>query len=316
MVDFTVAIPTYNGEQRLPAVLRCLQAQVSLDSLTWEILVVDNNSRDNTAAVVKAFQAQSSRLRYCVESQQGVSHARQRAIQEANGSLIGFLDDDNLPDSGWVAAAYDFAQQHPQAGAFGSQISADYEVQPPAEFKRIEAYLAITHRGAQRHLYAPEKKMLPPGAGLVVRKSAWLQAVPTQTLLSRLQIKRSDGNDCSEDLEVLSRIQQAGWEIWYNPAMRVTHVILARRLERSYLLPMFRSVGLSRCTTRMIRLKPWQRSWMVVVYLISDARKLLVHLLRYRQRVRTDLVAACELELYAGILFSPFYALHQALFKR
>jgi glycosyltransferase involved in cell wall biosynthesis len=316
MVDFTVAIPTYNGEHRLPDVLWCLQMQDSPATLSWEIVIVDNNSQDNTAAVVKAFQAGFSQpLRYCLEPQQGASYARQRAVQEANSELIGFLDDDNLPDANWVTAAYEFAQQHPRAGAFGSYIAPDYKAEPPAQFKRIAPFLAITERGSQPHLYVPEKKMLPPGAGLVVRKQVWLQTVPSHTLLSQLQIKRSDGNDCSEDLEVLLRIQQSGWEVWYNPAMRITHVIPAWRLERSYLLPLFRSIGLSRHATRMVRFKTWQGQFMVVAYFVSDLARLMFHCIRYGRQLRTNLVAACELELYIGIMLSPIYTFSQVLSK-
>jgi glycosyltransferase involved in cell wall biosynthesis len=310
MVDFTIAIPTYNGESRLPEVLQRLQTQVDADSFVWEILVIDNNSQDRTTAVVQTFQAKFPRpIRYYLETQQGASHARQRAVREAASELIGFLDDDNLPDPGWVLAAYQFAQSHPQAGAYGSRISADFEVEPPANFKRIQPFLAIVERGSQSHRYEPEKKLLPPSAGLVVRKQAWLSHVPEQTLLNRLCFKRSDGNDCSEDIETLSYIQQSGWEIWHNPEMHIAHKIPAWRLERHYLLPLFRSIGLSRCATRMVSMKPHQRWWMTTAYMVNDLRKIILHVLKYRNQFKTDLVAACELELYFGILISPFYLL-------
>lgn len=60
MVDFTVAIPTYNGAQRLPDVLEALKLQTGTESFIWEVLVVDNNSQDTTAEVVKAYQQTAS----------------------------------------------------------------------------------------------------------------------------------------------------------------------------------------------------------------------------------------------------------------
>ncbi|MDY7015655.1 MAG: glycosyltransferase, partial [Cyanobacteriota bacterium] len=57
MVDFSIAIPTYNGAKRLPDVLDCLRSQTHLHALNWEVLVVDNHSNDNTAAVVEAYQS-------------------------------------------------------------------------------------------------------------------------------------------------------------------------------------------------------------------------------------------------------------------
>lgn len=304
MVDFTVAIPTYNGAQRLPDVLEALKSQTDTD-FTWEVLVVDNNSRDTTAEVVKAYQQDSSYpIRYCLETIQGAGFARQLAVREAKSEIIGFLDDDNIPTETWVAAAYSFAQEYPKAGAIASRIQGEFEVEPPENFDRLLSFLALTERGPDPLIYHPAKKVLPPSAGLVVRKQAWLENVPDRQIL----IGRVNGDMlASEDLEVMSYIQQSGWEIWYNPAMQVRHKIPKQRLERDYLIPLFRGIGLSRYVTRMLSVKPWQRSLALIAYTLNDLRKITLHLLKYRTKVRTDLVAACELELFISSLISPFY---------
>ena len=132
-IAFTIAIPTYNGGNRLPKLLDCLRSQIRTEQFTWEIVVIDNNSQDNTAEVIRQYQTDwptAYPLHYYFEPQQGLAFARQRAIDEAQGTWVGFLDDDNLPASDWVAEAYNFAQEHPQAGAFGGQIhgsSGDYK---------------------------------------------------------------------------------------------------------------------------------------------------------------------------------------------
>ncbi|MBD1853048.1 hormogonium polysaccharide biosynthesis glycosyltransferase HpsE [Leptolyngbya sp. FACHB-711] len=306
MVNFTVAIPTYNSEQRLPEVLQCLRLQVVPAELVWEVIVVDNNSRDRTAQVIADYQASDfpCPLWYVLEPRQGAAFARQLAIQEAQSDLIGFLDDDNLPDKHWVAAAYQFAQSHPQAGAFGSQIHGEFEVAPPPNFKRIQSFLAIVERGNQAYCYEPSKRMLPPSAGLAVRKNAWLQAVPgTTALVGRVQGSMLAG----EDTEVLNYIQRSGWEIWYNPEMQVRHKIPAWRLEQAYLAACLRGIGLSRSVIRMSRLKPWQKPFMLFAYLGKDLHKLISHFLKYRAQLKTDIVAACEMELYLSILMSPIY---------
>jgi len=56
MMDATVTICTYNGADVLPEVLDCLRVQEAVDDLEWEVLVVDNNSTDNTRAVVEEHQ--------------------------------------------------------------------------------------------------------------------------------------------------------------------------------------------------------------------------------------------------------------------
>ncbi|MBW4479706.1 MAG: hormogonium polysaccharide biosynthesis glycosyltransferase HpsE [Tolypothrix brevis GSE-NOS-MK-07-07A] len=306
-LDFTVAIPTYNGESRLPELLERLQNQICTEKLLWEIIVVDNNSSDNTAKVVQAYQENwqcAYPLKYCFESQQGAAYARKRAVQEAKGQLIGFLDDDNYPASNWVTAAYDFAQKHPKAGAYGSQIHGDFEVEPPENFHKIACFLAITERGDEPHIYQPKMKMLPPGAGLVVRKQAWCENVPQQPVLNH---KGREAGLASEDLEVVLHIQLGGWEIWYNPEMYVYHKIPAWRLQREYLILLFRCVGLSRYHLRMLRTKPWQRPLASLAYLVNDLRTIIIHSFKYRSAIKTDLIAACEKELLVSSLISPFY---------
>ena len=55
-VNLTVAIPTYNGENRLPQVLDKLKEQVNTENINWEVIVIDNNSSDGTAKLVKEYQ--------------------------------------------------------------------------------------------------------------------------------------------------------------------------------------------------------------------------------------------------------------------
>ncbi|MCL2934536.1 MAG: glycosyltransferase family 2 protein, partial [Trichodesmium sp. MAG_R03] len=123
MTDFTVAIPTYNGAERLPLVIEKLSSQINIKELSWEVIVIDNNSKDNTKTIVVENQkkwSQQITLRYFFEEQQGAGFARKKAVKVANSPLIGFLDDDNIPAQNWVAAAYEFAEKYPKAGAYAS----------------------------------------------------------------------------------------------------------------------------------------------------------------------------------------------------
>jgi glycosyltransferase involved in cell wall biosynthesis len=315
IIKFTVVICTYNGATRLPNVLDQLQSQIDTEAIPWEILVVDNNSTDSTKQVVQQYQNtcfKSGQLRYSFEPEQGLAIARQHAVTAAKGELIGFLDDDNIPTPTWVASAYLFAQNHPHAGAYGSRIQGEFEVPPPDDFQRIAALLALTERGSKKLLYVPKKKVLPPGAGLVVRKQAWLENVPKRCFLQ--------GRVCEpylpgEDLEALLHIQQAGWDIWYNPEMQITHQIPHWRLKKDYLVDLCRGIGLSRYHTRMLSVKPWQAPVLFWLYIFNDLRKLFLHLYKYRGRVKSDLIAACELELFIGSLLSPAY-IWQARIKK
>jgi len=306
-LNLTVAIPTYNGASRIPQVLEQLRRQTGTESMRWEVIVIDNNSTDNTAEIVKAYQQNwlsDTPLRYCFEARQGAGYARQLAVKEAQAPLIGFLDDDNIPALNWVAAAIDFAQTHPQAGAYGSQIHPDFEVPPPDSLKPILPFLAIAERGDEPFRYEPRNKLLPPSAGLVIRKQAYLDSVPNQLILTgRIQGNMLTG----EDLEMLCYMQLNGWEIWYNPALEINHKIPQKRLQRDYLIPFMRGIGLSRFVTRMLSVKPWQRPFLFFAYTVNDLRKLIIHNLKYQGKVQSDLVAACQWQLVLSSLESPFY---------
>lgn len=307
MVDFTVAIPTYNGENRLPDVLERLREQINTQNFSWEILVVDNNSTDGTAQIVDDYQARwvaDFPLRYCLEEQQGAAFARQQAVEKARGKFIGFLDDDNLPAPNWVVAAYSFGKTHPQAGAYGSQLHGNFESNPPDYIESIACFLAIMDRGSQAYPYAPKQKFLPPGAGLVVRKDAWEKAVPKRLFLNH---QGREIGLASEDLEAVLHIQQAGWEIWHNPGMVVAHTISPWRLEKEYLVSLVRCVGLSRHHLRMLRLNTWQRPFATPVYLLNDFLKLVQHWRQYPQGTDSDVLVACKRQLLVSSLKSPFF---------
>jgi len=314
--DLTIAICTYNGESRLPQVLRCLQGCYDYcpadgsEVPRWSILVVDNNSRDRTAQVVRDFQTNPDYtvpLRYCRETRQGLAFARQRAIDTADSDLVAFVDDDNLPQPDWVWAAYHFAQAHPRAGAFGGSIRPAFETEPPADFAQIACFLSINtvgDRPRSSFLYTRAGRLLPPGAGLVVRREAWEHCVPHQLVL---QGRIGRWQLASEDLEALLHIQNGGWEIWHNAAMHLYHQLPSQRLERAYLLNMVRGVGLARHRLRMVRLQPWQRPLFFALHLVNDLQKALRYYYRHRQQLATDTAAACHMTFLTSSVVSPFF---------
>ncbi|MEM8612299.1 MAG: hormogonium polysaccharide biosynthesis glycosyltransferase HpsE [Cyanobacteria bacterium P01_H01_bin.105] len=314
MIDFSVAIRLYNGASVLPRILDALSTQIISDDLRWEIVIVDNNSVDRTVDIVCEYQRTwtACSLRYVLETRQGASFARRRAIVEAKGTWIGFLDDDNIPASTWVQSAYTFGCAHLQAAAFGSQIHPNYETMPPANFERIAPFIPVVERDEIVCFTAGWRAMsnlVPPGAGLVILRQAWLDHVPYP-----LTLRGPVGNSLSckgEDVEALLYIKRAGWEIWFNPLMHIEHQIPSWRFERSYLLRFFHGIGLSKYATRMVGITPWKRLLWVLLFMGNDSRKLFLHLIRHHRHLHNDVVSAAELQLLISSLLSPFYAWKQ-----
>ncbi|MBO0349485.1 hormogonium polysaccharide biosynthesis glycosyltransferase HpsE [Phormidium pseudopriestleyi FRX01] len=307
LLDLTVAIPTYNGATRLIQVLEALRQQVQTENIAWEIIIIDNNSSDQTAQIVKDYQAtwtQNYPLNYYFEGQQGLAFARERAIQEAKGQWIAFLDDDNIPASDWIATAYDFGNHHPQAGAFSGQIHGEFEVKPPENFKKIAAFLAIREHGPKPFQFDPDHLRLPPGAGLVVRKQAWREAVPNTP---KVVGNQGDVLARGDDYAPLLYLHKMGWEILYNPAMHINHQIPHWRLERDYLLSLARACGLATCQLRMINAKTGEKPGIIVRTIAGNLRRMIGHRLKYGEKLQSELIPAFEMEFYLGSMMSPLF---------
>lgn len=317
--DFTVAIRTYNAEKNIALILGRLRSQINTENISWEIVIVDNNSTDNTAKIIQEYQSdwpESYPIKYYLEPRQGASYARQRAMEEAQSPLVGFLDDDNLPSPHWVANAYSFGVAHPKAGGYSGLVHAIYEVEPPQNFQRIASCLAIIEWSVKEpfcfNSQDPLKRgLLPPGAGLVIRKQAWVENVTTNLTLKgpvkdSLTVK-------GEDLEALWYIKEGGWEIWFNPEMCIYHQIPKHRLEKEYLTTLLRGVGLSRHFTRMLGYQRWQRPLVIPLYMANDFRKAIRHRLKYGKELETDIVAASEMEMYLGSIESHLKGLGEFL---
>ncbi|MEH2390189.1 MAG: hormogonium polysaccharide biosynthesis glycosyltransferase HpsE [Nostoc sp.] len=308
-VDFTVAIPTYNGAKRLPKVLDLLLKQTGIEKLNWEIIIIDNNSHDNTNQVIEHYQKNYSQnicLRYFFEKKQGITFARMRAISEARGEFIAFVDDDNLLVSNWILESYNFGKEHPQAGAWSGQIHGDFEVKPPENFERIQAFLAIREHGSNPHLFDAANLRLPPGAALVVRKQVWCENVPQRSTLSgKLPGIFVQG----DDYEALLYIHYGGWQIWYNPSMHTYHQIPHWRLEKNYLLTLARGCGLCIFQLRLINAKNWQKPIILVKTILGNLHRILQHLIKYRGQLKSNLIVIFEINFYLASMISPFYSL-------
>jgi glycosyltransferase involved in cell wall biosynthesis len=109
-VNISIAIATYNRSRELAITLASLEQVDFSGGEEFEILVIDNNSTDDTLDITERFAARfGGRLRYIREARQGLSHARNRAIAESQYEIVAFLDDDVDVNVKWfknLAAVY------------------------------------------------------------------------------------------------------------------------------------------------------------------------------------------------------------------
>src|SRR5262249_27309391 len=102
-MNISVILCTYNRSQQLAKALNSIAASRVPESLTWEVLVVDNNSTDRTREVAYGYVSRDAeRFRYVFEGRQGKSYALNTGIQQARGDLLAFVDDDVTVDIDWL----------------------------------------------------------------------------------------------------------------------------------------------------------------------------------------------------------------------
>jgi len=104
-MDVSVIICSYNRASSLINTLKSLEALECQPGISWELIVVDNNSTDETRAIVAEFVNQGTLpLKYVFEKKQGLSYARNAGIKQAAGNILAFTDDDCIVDRHWLAA--------------------------------------------------------------------------------------------------------------------------------------------------------------------------------------------------------------------
>lgn len=233
-MDVSVVVATYNRARLLEATLRALSLQAVPNSLRWEIVIVDNNSRDSTAQVVAAFsKTTATPVRYVFEPEQGLARARNRGIRESDGSIIAFTDDDVLPASDWivqVVAAIDRWSAH----GVGGRILPRWEALPPhwlVQNQQLLGHLAIMDFEGSRLLTLPlERHPQVWGANMAFRRELFERVRDFDPRLGIVGARLFRG----EDTDLINRALELGLRIAYDAAITVFHRIDSDRMRKGY----------------------------------------------------------------------------------
>lgn len=231
-MKITIIICTHNRCGSLSKALDSVAKSNLPGSTGWEVLVVDNNSSDQTAEVVKGFCAQyPQRFRYLFEPQQGKSYALNSAVREAAGEVVAFMDDDVLVDSNWVQNLTHPLLSDKWVGS-GGRILPQEPFSLPAWFPRNDktalASLALLDLGPEAGpLYEP-----PFGTNMAFKRNVFEKYGLFRTDLGPLSTSKIQG----EDSEFVRRLLNAKEPIYYQPAAVVYHEMHPHRLTQEYLL--------------------------------------------------------------------------------
>jgi glycosyltransferase involved in cell wall biosynthesis len=233
-------ICTYNREKYIYECLSRLAKNTAKEG--YEIVLVNNNSTDNTAAECERFEAdfKPSNYSYFVEKQQGLSYARNRGIAEAKGEWLVFLDDDAMVGEDYIANLQAHLAKHPESGAFGGAIEPFFEGDTPKWISPwAMGFVSAIDLGSQVKLFP--KKSYPIGANMGISRETIERVGMFNTALGRTGNNLMGG----EEKDIFNRIRQAGIPILYFPNIKVQHCIPPKRTTKEFIAKLGEGVGMS-----------------------------------------------------------------------
>jgi len=233
-MNVTVILCTFNRCESLSRALASVAAQVMPNPVEWEVLVVDNNSRDDTRKVVDAFRHQyPSRFRYLFESRQGKSHALNAGVQNARGSVLAFIDDDVIAEPMWLQSLTAALRNGEWAGV-GGRILPEQGFAPPHWIPLQDRYALAPLAVFNPDLEAGPMTEAPFGANMAFRKRVFEMYGGFRTDLGPQP--GGINPQKNEDNEFGHRLLMAGERLRYEPSAVVYHVVPATRVRKKYFL--------------------------------------------------------------------------------
>jgi glycosyltransferase involved in cell wall biosynthesis len=227
----TVVIPTFNRADRLARLLESLQ-NLEPPPVPYEIIVADNGSTDDTAAIVRDFADRSKvPVHYVHECRRGASYARNAAVAAASGSIVAFTDDDQDVAHDWLTAIESAFHRYPDVQVIGGRVLPRW-LHPPPDWLAPEIWgpVGLVDRGNEPFRISRDRWMCLPGGNSAWRRTALLAVRGFSGEYPR-----------SQDREILFRYLLADGIAMFIPDMIVYHYLDRSRLTKRY----FRSWNLT-----------------------------------------------------------------------
>lgn len=285
----TVILCTYNRSQSLARALESVAQSVVPATVDWEVLVVDNNSKDQTRETVTQFcQTHVRRFRYLFEPKAGKSNALNAALENTDADVLAFMDDDVIVEKSWLENLV-----APLAGEYymgsGGRILPQWTSVPPAWLPRQERYglapLAMFDLGDKEgELYEA-----PFGTNMAFRKAAFEKYGGFRADLG----PRPGSEIRNEDTEFGQRVLRGGEKLGYVPSAVVYHEVAERRLRKEYFLAWW--FDKARADVRQNGVPRRAQLLGVPLYL---ARRLMVWSVRWMAALTPSSRFACKLKVW------------------
>ena len=253
-LNYSIIVPTYNRSALLAALLKSFQSMRIPEGVTWEVIVVDNNSSDDTRHVIDGFIHDGVLpLRYCLEVRQGAAHARNSGIHASRGKVLVFFDDDEIVVEDWFAVVHSAFQRY-SCAAVGGRVLPRWISRPPDWYTTDGPYKIIgpiqDHDLGEAIIDYNDEAQMPLGGNFAVSRECFDKYGLFRTDMGPL---RGEAYVMGEDTEFCLRLLESGERLVYLPAAVTFNAVHAERLTkkfcRSFYFRLGRSMAMLRRTT-------------------------------------------------------------------
>ena len=237
-----VAVCTWNRSSLLERTLESFANLIAPGEIGLRILIVDNNSTDNTQQVIAEFCssqfAEQHKVVALKEPKQGHTFSRNCAVQKADSDLMIWTDDDVYVEPDWVAKYVEAANQNPDTSFWGGEIEPEFEEKPKwitENWNMLKGCFAVREFRGELELGG---KRLPYGANFAIRTAV------QKEFLYDVDLGRRENEVLGEDeLDLFRRLLRQGHRGQYVPSNSLRHYIPKDRSTEEYVYDYFVGQG-------------------------------------------------------------------------
>jgi glucosyl-dolichyl phosphate glucuronosyltransferase len=224
MDRISIVVCTYNRSRLLQGCLESLENQ-TLDPACFEVIIVDNNSTDATEQVGEHFVRKNSNFYYYFETDQGLSHARNRGWSEASGAYVGYIDDDAKASPQWVETALRIAGAE-RPDVLGGPYYAFYD--GPRPFWFLDRYESDSKGDTARTLQESEYLN---GSNIFFKRELLSALGGFNPDFGMSGNKTAYGEETT--LMIAARDRFPGLKVYYDPELYVFHLAAPDKMKLS-----------------------------------------------------------------------------------
>lgn len=223
----SVVVCTYNRSYLLA---KCLESLIDqkVDKNIYEIVIIDNNSTDDTQKIAKGFVNNQTNIRIVTEKNLGRNQARNRGWKETKGKYVAYIDDDALAGSDWIKQIVIFIKNNPKINVFGGPYGRFFNQPIPDWFPKKWGTLNLGNKIKILNL----RNEWISGSNMIFNRLIFYKYGDFNTYFGG----KGDKIIYGDEIEFLMRLKKTEEPIFYVPKIRVKHLVAERKLHLWWLL--------------------------------------------------------------------------------